>query len=149
IGNAIRFDRDGRMFVADYKTHNVFTVGKGGEVQPYFSSDAFNQPNDMTVAADGTIYASDPRFRRSDGQVWRIARGADGRGIGEKMTTDRPLGTTNGIELSLDGRTLYVGESNSREIWAYTIDGLRLTAPRLIHKFDGFDIDGIRADVSG
>jgi signal peptidase len=25
VGNAIRFDREGRMFVADYKKHNVFT----------------------------------------------------------------------------------------------------------------------------
>src|ERR1700682_1914147 len=27
VGVAIRFDRDGRMFVADYKKHNIFLVG--------------------------------------------------------------------------------------------------------------------------
>ena len=26
VGNAIRFDREGRMFVADYKKHNIFLV---------------------------------------------------------------------------------------------------------------------------
>src|ERR1700687_1565635 len=53
IGNAIRFDREGRMFVADYKKHTIFLVGSGGkDVETYFHSDEFNQPNDMTVATD-------------------------------------------------------------------------------------------------
>src|SRR5262245_23813215 len=29
IGNAIRFDRSGTMFIADYKKHNIFTIAKG------------------------------------------------------------------------------------------------------------------------
>jgi streptogramin lyase len=28
VGNAIRFGSDGRMFVADYKKHNIFLVGR-------------------------------------------------------------------------------------------------------------------------
>ena len=31
IGNAIRFDPDGRMFVADYKKHNIFLVSPDGK----------------------------------------------------------------------------------------------------------------------
>src|SRR4051794_13199251 len=27
VGNAIRFDRDGRMFVADYKKHSILRIG--------------------------------------------------------------------------------------------------------------------------
>ena len=63
------------MFVADYKQHNIFTVSPDGkEVETYFHSDDFNQPNDMTIAADGTIYASDPNWKRHDGQIWRVAK---------------------------------------------------------------------------
>jgi hypothetical protein len=29
VGNAIRFDRDGTMFIADYKKHNILEVKKG------------------------------------------------------------------------------------------------------------------------
>ena len=68
----------------------------------------------MAFAPDGTLYASDPRWRRRDGQVWRIVPGADGLGRGEPMTSERKLGTTNGIDLSPDGKTLYVGESETR-----------------------------------
>ncbi|WP_079599617.1 SMP-30/gluconolactonase/LRE family protein [Bradyrhizobium erythrophlei] len=150
VGNAIRFDREGRMFVADYKKHTIFVVGRDGkDVETYFHSDDFNQPNDMTVATDGTIYASDPNWKRHDGQIWRVQRSADGNVIGEKMTADRRMSTTNGIDLSPDGKTLYVGESDTREIWSYRIDGTRLVAPKLVKRFDDFDIDGLRTDTAG
>jgi sugar lactone lactonase YvrE len=150
VGNAIRFDRTGRMFIADWKRHNIFVV-EPGQTKPsvYFHSDQFNQPNDLTVAADGTLYASDPHWKRREGQIWRITRGPDGRGIGEMMQSDRKMTTTNGIEVTQDGKVLYVGESETREIWAYRIDGNRLTDARLLRKFDGADIDGIRADADG
>jgi len=150
VGVAIRFDREGRMFVADYKKHNIFLVSRDGKtVETYFHSDDFNQPNDLTMAVDGTLYASDPNWKRHDGQVWRIAKAPDGNVVGEKMTADRKMSTTNGIDLSPDGRTLYVGESDTREIWAYRIEGTRLTSARLVKRFADFDIDGLRTDTSG
>jgi len=150
IGNAIRFDREGRMFVADYKKHNIFLISADGkDVTTYFHSDEFNQPNDMTIATDGTIYASDPHWKRHDGQVWRIGKSADGSVAGERMTADRPMSTTNGIDLSPDGKTLYVGESDRREIWSYRIEGTHLLSPRLVKRFDDFDIDGLRTDTDG
>jgi sugar lactone lactonase YvrE len=55
------------MFVADYKKHNIFTIAKGSaEPKIFFSSERFNQPNDMTIAPDGTIYASDPNWAAAD-----------------------------------------------------------------------------------
>src|SRR3954464_3370484 len=42
IGNAIRFDRDGRMFVADYKKHSILLIGADGVAATYFHSDDFN-----------------------------------------------------------------------------------------------------------
>ena len=112
IGNGIRFDRQGRMYVADFKKHNVWVIERGQTTaQVYFHSDQFNQPNDLAIAADGTLYASDPRFASpAGGQIWRITRGADGKGRGEVMSSTRPLGVTNGIDLSPDGATLYVSE---------------------------------------
>ena len=65
------------------------------------------------------------------------------------MTATRKMSTTNGIDLSPDGKTLYVGESDTREIWSYRIDGPRLLSPRLVTRFADFDIDGLRTDTSG
>jgi sugar lactone lactonase YvrE len=150
VGVSIRFDRDGRMLVADYKGHNIFLVSADGkDVTPYFHADAFNQPNDMTIAADGTLYASDPHWKGHDGQIWRIAKEADGTIAGEKMIAERRMSTTNGIDLSPDGKTLYVGESDTREIWSYRIDGPRLVAAKLVKRFPDFGIDGLRTDTAG
>jgi signal peptidase len=151
IGNGIRFDRQGRMYVADYKKHNVWVI-EPGETTPkiYFHSDRFNQPNDLAIAADGTLYASDPRFASpAGGQIWRITRGADGKGQGEVMSSPRRLGVTNGLDLSPDGETLYVSESNSRQVWAYRLDGNKLRDPRLVKGFPDFEVDGLRTDIDG
>src|SRR3954454_17210535 len=114
IGNGIRFDRQGRMYIADFVKHknNVWVIERG-ETTPrvYFHSDRFNQPNDLAIAADGTLYASDPRG--GTGQVCRITRGPDGKGRGTVLSAARTLGRTNGIDLSPDGQTLYVGESKT------------------------------------
>jgi sugar lactone lactonase YvrE len=151
IGNGIRFDRQGRMYVADFKKHNIWVIERGGTTpRLYFHSDQFNQPNDLAIAADGTLYASDPRFASpASGQIWRITRGADGKGQGEVMSATRRLGLTNGIDLSPDGATLYVSESNSRQVWAYRLDGSKLLDPRLVKGFTDFEVDGLRTDLDG
>jgi sugar lactone lactonase YvrE len=150
IGNGIRFDRTGRMFVADFKKHNVFVFEPGQTTaRVYFHSDQFNQPNDLAISADGTLYASDPDFRGRRGRIWRIAPTPNGAGNGVVMQSARAMGVTNGLDLSPDGRTLYVAESNTRQIWAYRIDNDKLTEPRLVKTFDRAELDGLRTDIDG
>jgi signal peptidase len=150
VGNAIRFARDGTMFVADYKGHTIFAIAKGGGAPAvWFHSDQMNQPNDITIARDGTIYASDPNWKGREGHVWRIAKDADGSVRGEIMAAPRAMGTTNGIDLSPDGKTLYVGDSNSGEIWSYAVQGGALVDAKLVKAFEPNTIDGLRTDAGG
>ncbi len=107
------------------------------------------QPNDITVARDGTIYASDPNWKGREGHIWRIAKAADGSVQGQVMPAPRAMGTTNGIDLSPDGKTLYVGESSSGQIWSYAVSGNELTNAKLVKAFQPDTIDGLRTDVSG
>lgn len=152
VGNAIRFARDGTMFVADYKKHNIFEMRKqpdGLAPVVWFHSDRMNQPNDITIAADGTIYASDPDWKGRRGRIWRIAKTSDGSVQGVIMSAPRSMGTTNGIDLSPDGNTLYVGESGSGQLWSYSIRGSELTDAKLVKAFEPDTIDGVRTDVAG
>ncbi|NPU66968.1 SMP-30/gluconolactonase/LRE family protein [Bradyrhizobium sp. 83012] len=150
IGNAIRIDATGTMFIADYKKHNIFAIAPGTtEPRLVFHADEMSQPNDITLARNGTIYASDPSWKSRSGRIWRIAKGPDGTMQGVAMTSPRAMGTTNGIDLSPDGRTLYVGESNSGEIWSYAMQNDALAQPRLIAKFEPNTIDGLRTDANG
>lgn len=144
-GNGIRFGHDGTMFVADYTGHNVLRVdAKTRAVTVFAHDDAMNQPNDVAIAPDGTLYASDPNWKAGTGQLWRIT--ADGRTHREVAG----MGTTNGIEVSPDGRTVYVNESVQRNVWVFdrAADG-SLGNQRLLRKFDDFGFDGMRCDVDG
>jgi sugar lactone lactonase YvrE len=150
IGNGIRFDRNGRMFVADFKRHNVFVFEpRQTTARVYFHSDQFSQPNDLAISNDGILYASDPDFRGRRGRIWRIAPGPNSTGNGVVMQSARAMGVTNGLDLSPDGRMLYVSESNTREIWAYRIDTDKLIEPRMVRKFETAELDGLRTDADG
>ena len=144
-GNGIRFNRAGRMFVADYTGHNVLTVDmKTRAVSVFAHEPRMNQPNDIAISGDGTLYASDPNWKESTGQLWRITK--DGKVHREAES----MGTTNGVEVSPDGKTLYVNESVQRNIWAFDIKaGGALANKRLFKKFDDFGFDGHRCDVDG
>lgn len=156
-GSAIRFDRDGRMYVADFANHRILVFARGENApQVYFqpppaAPQKFQQPNDLTIAADGTLYASDPPPIGTfvGGRVWRITRGPDGKSRGEVMTSDRPLARTNGIDLSPDEKTLYVGESEKPQLWAYRLEGAHLAAPTPVKKFTDANLDGLRTDIDG
>jgi sugar lactone lactonase YvrE len=145
VGNGIVFDRKGLMYVADYVGHNVLRIDPTTKAITVFAhEDKMNQPNDVCIAADGTLYASDPNWGNSTGQIWRIDT------AGKVSLVAPNLGTTNGIDLSPDGKTLYVNESVQRNIWAFTVaaDG-GLKDKKLLKNFDDHGFDGMRCDVDG
>ncbi len=145
VGNGIRFDAAGFFYVADYAKHNVLRVDpRTRKIDILAHNPAMNQPNDLAIADDGTLYASDPDWTNSTGQLWRI----DTDGTTTLLAKD--LGTTNGLDLSPDGKTLYVNESVQRNVWAFTITTDRtLTDKRLVRQFEDHGFDGMRTDVDG
>jgi len=145
LANGIRFDQSGVMFVADYTKHNILRIDpKTRAVTVLAHSDEMSQPNDVAITAEGMIFASDPNWEKSTGQIWRIER--DGRIT--RIAAD--MGTTNGIEVSPDGKTLYVNETVQRNVWAFALhsDG-SITDKRLLIQFPDFGLDGMRCDVDG
>jgi sugar lactone lactonase YvrE len=144
-GNGIVFDRKGTMYVADYVGHNVLAIDMASKkVSVFAHDDRMNQPNDLAIAPDDTLYASDPNWGKSTGQLWRIGRDGKTHLVAEGM------GTTNGIEVSPDGKSLYVNESVQRNVWAFEIKGDgSLGEKRLVKKFEDHGFDGMRCDVDG
>jgi sugar lactone lactonase YvrE len=145
VGNAIRFDAAGDMLIADYVNHNILKVSMSDKrVSVFAHDDAMNQPNDIVIADNGSVYASDPNWPDSTGQLWRI----DVAGVTHLL--EAGMGTTNGIELSPDGSVLYVNESVQRNIWRYDVaaDG-NITNKQLFFQFADFGMDGMSVDVEG
>ncbi len=144
-GNGIVFDRSGSMYVADYVAHNVFRIDPATRrLEVFAHDDRMNQPNDLAMAPDGTLYASDPNWKASTGQLWRIDR------TGRVSLLATNLGTSNGIEVSPDGKILYVNESVQRKVWAWQIEAAGgISGKRLLKEFPDHGFDGMRADVEG
>lgn len=145
VGNGIVFDAKGMMFVADYVGHNVLRIDPTSRaIEVLAHEPRMNQPNDLAIAPDDTLYASDPNWSASTGQIWKISP----EGAVSRVAAD--LGTTNGIEVSPDGNWLYVNESVQRNVWKFPIleDG-SLGAKQLIRQFPDFGFDGMRCDVDG
>lgn len=145
IGNGIVFGPNGELYIADYVGHTIFKVDRDScAISVYVHEPKMSQPNDLAIAADRTIYASDPDWPSGTGQVWRINL------HGKAVLLERDMGTTNGIEVSPNERTLYVNETLQRSVWAYerASDG-GITNKRLFYQFPDFGLDGMRCDAAG
>lgn len=145
LANGIRFDRRGRMFAADYTNHNILLIDtRTRQFKVFAHEPTMNQPNDLAIAANGMLYASDPKWADGTGQLWRI----DTKGGVKRIATD--MGTTNGIEVSPDGTKLYVNESKQRNVWVFDIDrNGDIANKRLLIAFPDFGFDGMRCDIQG
>ncbi len=145
IANGIRFHSSGAMLVADYTRHNVLRIDMQTlAISVYAHEPTMNQPNDIAIGADDTIYASDPNWSESTGQIWRI--GPDG--VAHKLEDN--MGTTNGIEVSPDEKMLYVNESAQRNVWSYDLSPAgAISNKRLLIQFPDFNMDGMRCDIDG
>ena len=144
VGNGIVFDLAGAMFIADYVNHNVLKVDMATKkISVFAHHDGMSQPNDLAIGPDDVLWASDPNWGNNTGQLWRIDR----QGKVTKVAGD--MGTTNGIEVSPDGKTLYVNESVQRGIWACTITADGLQDKRLLKQFPDHGFDGMRCDIDG
>ena len=146
IGNGIRFDGAGTMYVADYKGHNVLKINlQDRRIDQHAHQPTMHQPNDIAITDDGVIYASDPTWSIPNvGQLWRVDRD------GSAHLLESGMDTTNGVEVSPDGKRLYVNESTVRKVWVYDLlaDG-GIANKRLLIEFPDHGLDGMRSDAQG
>lgn len=144
-GNGIVLDSQGDLLVADYVEHKVWRVDPiTREAQVFCHEPGMSQPNDLAIADDGTLYASDPNWGASTGRIWRIDREGQAEVVADSM------GTTNGIEVAPGSRWLYVNESAQRKIWRFEIqEGGKLSNKKLFKEFPDHGFDGMRCDATG
>jgi len=123
--NGLAFDREGRLLACDgadgggrcIARWNVAT-GERTVLADRFDGKRFNAPNDLCVDRKDRIYFTDPRYigsepRELDHQaVYRIEKSGPASEVTVTEVT-HDVEMPNGIVLSPDERTLYVGDHNS------------------------------------
>jgi sugar lactone lactonase YvrE len=145
IANSIQFTSGGDMLLADFKGHNVLKVDmQTRAVSVYAHSGKFNQPNDICINRKDQVFASDPDWKNGTGQLWRVDKDGKTTLLAENM------GTTNGITLSPDEKTLYVNESVQRKVWKFEVDAEgNISNKQLFAEFPDFGFDGMKCDKAG
>lgn len=145
IGNGIRFNSRGDMFIADYTNHNILKVAMASkQLTVHANQPTMNQPNDIAIDSKDRLYASDPNWKKSTGNIWRIDVN------GKVSLLEGNMGTSNGIEVSPNDKKLYVNESVQRKVWSYDLsDSGTVTNKKLLIEFPDFGMDGMRCDVDG
>ena len=151
-GNA--FDAQGRLYTCEGRGRRVIRTDKKGKIEvlaTQWNGKKLNAPNDIALRKDGDAYFTDPAFGyQQDSRdldfygVYHITRKGELEAVAKQRT--RP----NGIAVSPNGRTLYVSNSDERNIRAYDLDrsGAATNERVLVSGIAGVP-DGLRIDEKG
>ncbi|MFZ0217518.1 MAG: SMP-30/gluconolactonase/LRE family protein [Candidatus Dormiibacterota bacterium] len=133
--NGMTLDAAGNLVICEHATSRVVLERPDGSQEilaSHYRGRELNSPNDVIVAADGSIYFTDPTYGRREGAVgqlrdlqlafrgvYRIAPG--GAGSPELVVAEDEFGSPNGLCLSPDGATLYVDDTERGEVKAFAV----------------------------
>ncbi len=158
--NGLAVDKEGRLVLCQHGDRRIARREKDGSftsLADKIEGKRFNSPNDLVIAADGTIYFTDPPYGLKD----KTMRELDFDGVFQ-LSTDggikaliKDVRWPNGIALSPDEKTLYVAVSDPQQprIMAFQRDG---SGGRVV--FDATPLrsptrkggcDGMKVDTAG
>lgn len=156
--NGLTLDKKGRLLICEQKQRRLIRIGGAGEVEVLadkWQDKRLNCPNDVVVRRDGTIYFTDPFWKFPPGSVQEL----DFQGVyrispkGVLTMEAKDFGLPNGIGLSPDEKTLYVGDSRRRKVYALDLakDG-SVSQQRMLADLQSPDkgaVDGMKLDEHG
>jgi gluconolactonase len=156
--NGLAVDGQGRLISANHGVGGLvaFNVQTQMQIAPplinSYNGKRFDSPNDLTIRADGTIYFTDPSFQAPSPQpqsVTGVYMLPPGSSTATQIISN--LSNPNGIALSLDGHTLYVGHGGGVYSYAVNSDGTIATTPTHVDpaNLDNNATDGMAMDCAG
>ena len=153
--NGMYFDAKGNLIAcADEKTElwSITPDGKHTVLAKEYEGKTLNGPNDVWVRADGSLYFTDPFYKR---EWWDYSQPPQGtqqvyflsadRKTFKRVTTD--LVQPNGIIGTPDGKTLFVADIKAGKTYAYDIQPVGALANKRLRCELGSD--GMTLDSEG
>ncbi len=156
--NGLTFDPQGRLLICEQKKRRIVRLSESGEVTVLaheWEGKALNCPNDVVVRRDGTIYFTDPYWKFPPGSVQELTfQGLfRNRPDGKLFVEARDFGLPNGIALSPDEKTLYIGDTRRRKISAFDVSRTgALSGQRMLADLQSPEkgsVDGMKVDEQG
>ena len=123
--NGLYLLKDGRLLCAEGDGPRIIAIAPGGMVTVLangFRGKPFRQPNDLIPDRNGGIYFTDPAPRPAPNVAAKVPGNVHFRKPnGEVLLIDDQIARPNGITLSLDGKTLYVGDTEGEYIYSFEV----------------------------
>lgn len=146
--NGLAVGNNGELLGTSHKTKGIvrFDTAASGSAPTPVHTGTYNSPNDLAVRADGNIYFTDPNFQCSSCSHPKTPYRLDPAGAATAITSK--WDTPNGITLSPDGNTLYVG---GKGITHYSLgaDGSVSGAEQDFADTGSGQVDGMTVDCAG
>lgn len=149
-------DKEGRLLFTQFdgKLTRLDKDGKLTVLAEKFEGKSFNMLNDLTVAADGTVYftdfgASKEADHLEHSGVYRLTPD------GQVALTVKDVASPNGVALSNDNKTLYVALYGDAKIMAYDLADGAASNPRVFAEISDpaakgrSSPDGLKVDAKG
>ena len=140
--NGIALDNQNQLILADREARRISKLNpKTGAITDVIPANGEFKPNDLIVRSDNNLYFSAPKDK-----VYRVSPD------GTLNTPITSIHNPNGIALSLDESTLYVGDFSSQTITAFKlkVDGsIHQESARVFAKTVGNKADGMTLDCAG
>src|SRR4030095_10529476 len=156
--NGLTYDQQGRLLICEQKKRRLIRLSKDGEVSVLadkWEGKQLNCPNDVVVRRDGMIYFTDPYWKFPPGSVQELTF----QGIyrispdGKLSAEAKDFGLPNGIALSPDEKTLYIGDSRRRKLYAFDVGKTgELSNQRMLADLQSAEkgaVDGMKLDERG
>jgi gluconolactonase len=119
--NGLKFHKDGRAFICDYKKGLLVLDPKSGKLETVLEtafSEGFKGLNDLHFASNGDLYFTDQGqtgIADPTGRVFRLRA----NGALDRLADNIP--SPNGITLSTTDKHCYVGVTRSNSVWRLPI----------------------------
>jgi gluconolactonase len=115
--NGMKFHKDGRAFIADYKRGILVLDVNTGKIEPLLSSaysENFKGANDLHFTSNGDLYFTDQGqtgIADPTGRVYRLKANGDLQRLCDNVPSP------NGITISTTEKHIYVAATRSLQIW--------------------------------
>jgi gluconolactonase len=115
--NGMKFHKDGRLFICDYKKGLLLLDVKTGKLETLLEtaySEGFKGLNDLHFANNGDLYFTDQGqtgIADPTGRVFRLKANGELRRLAENVPSP------NGITVSTTEKHVYVGVTRSQTVW--------------------------------
>lgn len=119
--NGIAINRDGKLWIADYRRGLLRMDAKGGKPVPILghrNSESFKGLNDLTFDAGGRCYFTDQGqtgMQDPTGRVYRFSPHAVGEGRLDVVVNGIP--SPNGVALDAQGKALFIAVTRANAVW--------------------------------